>query len=64
MCVAHSEVFKVEEAVGVMLPNQLDEPRGSVSAWIEVVPREDILVNEFVVFFSTNTLGRPSLDGG
>ena len=39
MCVGHSEVFKVEEAVGVVLSNQLNKPGEgwSVSAWIGMV---------------------------
>ena len=65
MCIGHSEVFKVEEAVGVVLSNQLDKPGES---WF-VRPglgwfNGNALVNEFIVFFSTNALGWPSLDGG
>lgn len=42
MCVGHSKVFKVEEAVGVILSNQLDEPGVGwlFSAWIGMVQRE------------------------
>jgi len=67
MCVGHSKVFKVEKAVGVILSNQLDEAVGWLVGWL--VPglgcfNGNRLVNEFIVFFSTNALGRPSLDGG
>ena len=64
MCIGHSKVFKVEEAVGVVLSNELDKPGESwfVSAWIGM--DGNALVNEFIVFFSTNALGWPSLDGG
>ena len=64
MRIAHPEVFKVEEAVGVVLSNELDKPGEgwSVSAWIGI--NRNALVNEFIVIFSTNALGWPSLDGG